>query len=127
MYDRSFRTTVFGRELRKFRIRKNMTQKQIGECIGASANTIHLWETRVTKPNMAYLTKLAEIMGKPLNKLIEETLLVWDEDAFTAAAYCGSAEGQQVLEGTGDEGTGTGYYGSRDGEPLWRTEADRPD
>ncbi len=85
----TFQTTVFGRELRKFRIRNHMTQKALGDRIGASSNTIHLWETRVTKPNVAYLIRLAGIMDEPLADLIEQSLLVWDEDACAGSSLHG--------------------------------------
>jgi transcriptional regulator with XRE-family HTH domain len=66
-----------------------MTQKSLGERIGASANTIHLWETRVTKPNVAYLIRLAEVMDKPLEELIEKSLTLWDEDSYKESSLFG--------------------------------------
>ena len=74
-----YQSTVFGRELRKFRIRNHLTQKDLGERVGVSGNTIHLWETRVTKPNVIYLYHLSQIMNQPLSILIRNASLVWDD------------------------------------------------
>ena len=41
------RMTQLGYALREYRVRHNMTQQQLGEKLGVSTNTIHLWETKV--------------------------------------------------------------------------------
>ncbi len=56
-----------------------MTQKALGERIGVSSNTIHLWETRITRPNIIYLYQLSQVMDKPLSNLIEDASLVWED------------------------------------------------
>ena len=79
MKKEKYQSTVFGRELRKFRIRNHLTQKDLGERVGVSGNTIHLWETRVTKPNVIYLYHLSQIMNQPLSILIRNASFVWDD------------------------------------------------
>lgn len=75
----NYQSTVLGRKLRKFRIRNHMTQKALGERVGVSGNTIHLWETRITRPNVIYLYQLSRVMDQPLSKLIKDASQVWDD------------------------------------------------
>ena len=75
-----YQSTVLGREIRKFRIRNHITQKTLGDRIGVSGNTIHLWETRIVKPNVIYLLQLSRVMDQPLSNLIEYATLLWNEE-----------------------------------------------
>ena len=47
--------TQLGYILREYRVRHNLTQQELGDRLGVSTNTIHLWETKI---NLSQLTKV---------------------------------------------------------------------
>lgn len=60
------RMTQLGFILREYRVRHNMTQQELGDQLGVSTNTIHLWETKMCKPSMASLLLLSDLLNTSL-------------------------------------------------------------
>ena len=54
------------------RIKKDMTQKQLGELVGVSAATINRIELGKQSIKLETLKKIAEILEVTVNELIEE-------------------------------------------------------
>lgn len=48
--------------LKEIRESKNLTQLQLGDKLGITANAISQWESGVRKPNIVLLKKLAEVL-----------------------------------------------------------------
>ena len=55
--------TQLGYVLREYRVRHNMTQQELGDQLGVSTNTIHLWETKICKPSMGSLLLLSDLLN----------------------------------------------------------------
>lgn len=55
----------------KYRKHLSLTQKELGEKIGVSANTINQYENGVRKPNIIILKKLANVLGCTTDQLLE--------------------------------------------------------
>ena len=67
------RMTQLGYVLREYRVRHNMTQQQLGEKLGVSTNTIHLWETKVCKPSMGSLLLLSDLLEISLLDILSKS------------------------------------------------------
>ena len=67
------RMTQLGYALREYRVRHNMTQQQLGEKLGVSTNTIHLWETKVCKPSMGSLLLLSDLLEISLKDTLSKS------------------------------------------------------
>ena len=67
------RMTQLGYALREYRVRHNMTQQQLGEKLGVSTNTIHLWETKVCKPSMGSLLLLSDLLEISLLEILSKS------------------------------------------------------
>lgn len=57
-------------ELRKKRIDKGLTQKQIAYSLGVEPNTVSQWESGVREPRVRQLPKLAELLGCTVDELL---------------------------------------------------------
>ncbi len=57
----------FGERL-KF-LRKNMSQKRLGEIVGVSASTIAKYESGMTKPSLKVAIKIAKVFNVKLDYL----------------------------------------------------------
>ncbi len=55
-----------GNKIRIYRTNFRMTQEQLAEKIGTSANTISRWETATYKLDVAELEKLSRELGEPI-------------------------------------------------------------
>ncbi len=49
-------------ELEKIRIQRNLTQKQLGDLLGVSDNTISQWETGSRQPRADMIKRLAHVL-----------------------------------------------------------------
>lgn len=80
-----------GEKIRHYRKLRKVTQKQLGEAVGVTANAILNYEKNFRKPNASQLAKIAESLDVPVDALhgyeVESTreameLLFRLEDAF---------------------------------------------
>lgn len=66
--------TKVGNLIRKMRIEKGLTQKEMAEIINLSDKTISKWERGVGLPDITILKKLSEIFGITVEKILEGEL-----------------------------------------------------
>ena len=57
-------------ELRKKRIDKGLTQKQIADSLGVEPNTVSQWESGAREPRIYLLQKLAGLLGCTVDELL---------------------------------------------------------
>lgn len=60
----------FGEQIHKLRIRRKMTQGELGEMLGLSNKTISKWEMGISSPDVDTLIKLSEIFSISLDDLV---------------------------------------------------------
>lgn len=59
--------------LKKFRLKNNLTQERLSEKLGVSFQAVSRWETGVTYPDIEMLPTLAELFGVSLEQLLGVT------------------------------------------------------
>lgn len=64
--------TQLGYILREYRVRHNLTQQELGDRLGVSTNTIHLWETKICKPSMGSLLLLSDLLNISLLDILSK-------------------------------------------------------
>ena len=64
--------TQLGYVLREYRVRHNLTQQELGDRLGVSTNTIHLWETKICKPSMGSLLLLSDLLNISLLDILSK-------------------------------------------------------
>ena len=72
---------VFSKNLKRFRVAKNLTQEQAAEAIGVSTQTISRWECNTTLPDVTLLPKIAALYCVTIDDLYKETSLAYDNYA----------------------------------------------
>lgn len=73
--------TVFSKNLKRFRVAKNMTQEQAAEALGVSTQTVSRWECNTTFPDVAVLPKIAALYCVTIDDLYKETSVAYDNFA----------------------------------------------
>jgi len=73
--------TFFAKNLKRFRIAKNMTQEQAAEVLGVSTQTVSRWECNTTLPDVVILPKIAELYGITIDDLYKESSVAYDNYA----------------------------------------------
>ncbi len=73
--------TVFSKNLKRFRVAKNMTQEQAAESLGVSPQTISRWECNTTLPDVTILPKIAAMYGTTIDDLYKENSVAYDNYA----------------------------------------------
>ena len=73
--------TVFSKNLKRFRVAKNMTQEQAAEALGVSTQTVSRWECNTTLPDVAVLPKIAALYCVTIDDLYKETSVAYDNFA----------------------------------------------
>lgn len=73
--------TVFSKNLKRFRVAKNMTQEQAAEALGVSTQTVSRWECNTTLPDVTILPKIAALYCVTIDDLYKETSMVYDNYA----------------------------------------------
>jgi len=64
---------IISKNLRKLRLEKQMTQEQVAEKIGVSAQSVSRWETGATFPDILLLPELAKLYGVLVDDLFKES------------------------------------------------------
>ena len=72
---------VFCKNLKRFRIAKNMTQEQAAEALGISSQTISRWECNPTLPDVTILPKIAALYCVTIDDLYKEQSIAYDNYA----------------------------------------------
>ena len=73
--------TVFSKNLKRFRIAKNMTQEQVAEALGVSTQTVSRWECNTTLPDVTILPKIAALYCVTIDDLYKESSVAYDNYA----------------------------------------------
>ena len=73
--------TVFSKNLKRFRVAKNMTQEQAAEALGVSTQTVSRWECNTTLPDVTVLPKIAALYCVTIDDLYKETSVAYDNYA----------------------------------------------
>ena len=63
---------MFNKRLRRYREHREMTQKQLGQLLNYSQQTIHKWESGETSPDPDAVVRLSRALGIPLTVLLGE-------------------------------------------------------
>ena len=69
--------TVFSKNLKRFRIAKNLTQEQAAEALGISTQTVSRWECNTTLPDVTILPKIAALYCVTIDDLYKETSVAY--------------------------------------------------
>lgn len=62
-----------GNTIRRLRYRANLTQEQLAERLGLSAQAVSKWETAAAMPDIGLLPELAEVFGVTIDELFDLT------------------------------------------------------
>lgn len=62
----------FGEHLRDLRIKKGLTQQDVGDYLNINRTTYTKYETNVTQPNLEQLKKLCELFEVDYNTLLNK-------------------------------------------------------
>ena len=73
--------TVFSKNLKRFRVAKNMTQEQAAEVLGVSTQTVSRWECNTTLPDVTILPKIAALYCVTIDDLYKETSVAYENYA----------------------------------------------
>ncbi len=73
--------TVFSKNLKRFRVAKNMTQEQAAEALGVSTQTVSRWECNTTLPDVTILPKIAALYCVTIDDLYRESSVAYDNYA----------------------------------------------
>jgi len=73
--------TVFSKNLKRFRVAKNMTQEQAAEALGVSTQTVSRWEFDTTLPDVTILPQIARLYCVTIDDLYKETSMAYDNYA----------------------------------------------
>lgn len=65
---------MLGDNIRKIRIKNNMTQKELAEIVGVTPQTVSSWEVNRTEPNMGAIELLASALNCRKSDLIGESV-----------------------------------------------------
>jgi transcriptional regulator with XRE-family HTH domain len=60
-----------GDRISKFRNARNLTQKELGELIGASSTRVSNWEQGANRPNVEFLVKICEALGVTPSEMLD--------------------------------------------------------
>ena len=73
--------TLFSKNLKRFRVAKNMTQEQAAAALGVSTQTVSRWECNTTLPDVTILPKIAALYCVTIDDLYKETSVAYDNYA----------------------------------------------
>jgi transcriptional regulator with XRE-family HTH domain len=72
---------AFSKNLKRFRIARNMTQEQVAEVLGISTQTVSRWECSTTLPDITILPRIAVLYGVTIDDLYKESSIAYDNYA----------------------------------------------
>lgn len=73
--------TIFCKNLKRFRLSKNLTQEQAAEALGVSTQTVSRWECNTTLPDVTILPKIAALYCVTIDDLYKQTSVAYDNYA----------------------------------------------
>lgn len=73
--------TTFSKNLKRFRIARNLTQEQAAESLGVSTQSISRWECDTTLPDVTILPEIAKLYCVTIDDLYKESSIAYDNYA----------------------------------------------
>lgn len=73
--------STFSKNLKRFRVAKNMTQEQAAQALGVSTQTISRWECNTTLPEVTLLPEISALYCVTIDDLYKETSIAYDNYA----------------------------------------------
>lgn len=73
--------STFSKNLKRFRVAKNMTQEQAAQALGVNTQTISRWECNTTLPEVTLLPEIAALYCVTIDDLYKETSIAYDNYA----------------------------------------------
>jgi len=77
---------LFSNNLKKLRLQKNLTQEQVAEILGVSAQTISRWECSTTYPDIMLLPEIARLYCVTVDDLFKEDSSAYENYAQRLAS-----------------------------------------
>jgi len=77
---------IISKNLKKFRLQKNLTQEQAAEHLGVSAHTVSRWECNTTLPDITILPEIAKLYCVTMDDFFKETSAAYENYARRLAA-----------------------------------------
>lgn len=88
-----------GNNIKLYRKQKGLTQKQLAEKIGSTDSAITRYESNSREPSIETITKIAEALGVPISKLLEDdTFNLTDSDTEKVDSYIDLIMGMPELK-----------------------------
>lgn len=81
--------TIVGEQISKFRKKKGLTQKELGEAIGVSSSAVSQWESGGT-PDISLLPTLSDILGVTVDALFGRSEALREDMEETVGKYIAS-------------------------------------
>ena len=63
--------STLGKNIRRYRLLKNLTQQKLGELLGFSARTISDWECNNTEPGVSAIKELIKVLDITYDELFD--------------------------------------------------------
>ncbi|MBQ2827725.1 MAG: helix-turn-helix domain-containing protein [Clostridia bacterium] len=73
--------TTFGKNLKRLRISKNLTQEQVSQMLNVSAKAVSRWECGTTMPDVMLLPRIAKLYCVTVDDLYKEKCIAYDNYA----------------------------------------------
>ena len=79
---------TLGKRIAELRKRKGMTQEQLGEKVGVSAQAVSKWENDLSYPDITLLPVLSDLLGASVDELmgvkpIDPKVIILDKEEKT--------------------------------------------
>lgn len=71
-------SNIFPQRLKELRLKKGLTQTELGEKVGVKQNTFTNWENGKREPNFETLLKLASILNTTTSYLLGESDICYE-------------------------------------------------
>lgn len=73
--------STFSKNLKRFRIAKNMTQEQVGNILGVSTQAVSRWECNTCLPDVTMLPEIAKLYCVTIDDLYKESSVAYENYA----------------------------------------------
>lgn len=81
-----------GKTIQKIRKQKGFTQKELAEKAGIAEITIRQYETEKRQPKIDNIIRISNVLGVPMNDLVEDDLLESQEETILPTSYKDTSE-----------------------------------
>lgn len=97
-------TLTIGRNIKKMRDERSITQQQLADSIGVSFQAVSKWEGVVTLPDVAILPEIADFFDITIDELFKPNMTAYENKAERLMAiYEGDIENSEAFEAANKE------------------------